>query len=57
MYTACINRYQGGINLIFTNGAVRKVGLKALWTLKWARDVSGSPWTEADGMHPEDWAD
>lgn len=55
MHTVCINRHQGGINMVFIDGGVRKVGLKELWTLKWTRDVNGNPWTRAGGVRPGDW--
>jgi len=52
----CINRHNGGINSLFMDWSVRKVGLKELWTLKWHRkfDTAG-PWTRAGGALPEDW--
>ena len=52
----CINRHSGGINGLFMDFSVRKVGLKELWTLKWHRkfDTAG-PWTRTGGMRPEDW--
>jgi prepilin-type N-terminal cleavage/methylation domain-containing protein/prepilin-type processing-associated H-X9-DG protein len=52
----CINRHGGGINSLFMDWSVRKVGLKELWTLKWHRnfDTTG-PWTKAGGVQPEDW--
>ena len=51
-----INRHSGGINSLFLDWSVRKVGLKELWTLKWDKefDTAGS-WTRADGVLPEDW--
>jgi len=51
-----IDRHQGGLNMLFLDGAIRKVGLKELWTLKWikAYDTAG-PWTKAGGVKPEDW--
>jgi len=56
MSGACINRHNGGINSLFMDWSVRKVGLKELWTLKWHRkfDTAG-PWTRAGGALPEDW--
>jgi len=52
----CIDRHDGGINILFMDWSVRKVGLKELWTLKWHRsyDTTGS-WTKAGGVQPEDW--
>jgi prepilin-type processing-associated H-X9-DG protein len=51
-----INRHQGGINMLFLDGAVRKVGLKELWTLKWHEDFdTAGPWTKAGGARPGNW--
>jgi len=51
-----INRHDGGINSLFMDWSVRKVGLKELWTLKWHRKYStNGPWTKAGGFKPEDW--
>jgi prepilin-type N-terminal cleavage/methylation domain-containing protein/prepilin-type processing-associated H-X9-DG protein len=52
----CINRHDGGINSLFMDWSVRKVGLKELWKLNWHRkfDMEG-PWTKAGGMKPENW--
>jgi prepilin-type N-terminal cleavage/methylation domain-containing protein/prepilin-type processing-associated H-X9-DG protein len=52
----CINRHNGGINMLFMDWSVSKVGLKELWTLKWYPefDISG-PWTKGGGVLPEDW--
>ncbi len=51
-----INRHNGGVNGLFLDWSVRKVGLKELWTLKWHRqyDTNG-PWTIAGGVQAEDW--
>jgi prepilin-type N-terminal cleavage/methylation domain-containing protein/prepilin-type processing-associated H-X9-DG protein len=56
MSVQCINRHDGGINGLFMDWSVRKVGLKELWTLKWHRNFnSAGPYTRAGGMRPEDW--
>jgi prepilin-type processing-associated H-X9-DG protein len=58
MWMVCIDRHQGGINVAFMDGSVRKVGLKELWTLMWFRDCDPTgPWTKAGGVRPEDWPD
>ncbi len=56
MSRICIDRHNGGINMLLMDWSVRKVGLKELWTLKWHRqfDTAG-PWTKAGGVEPEDW--
>ncbi len=52
----CMNRHNGGINVLFMDWSVRKVGLKELWTLKWNREFDTvGPWTKAGGVQPEDW--
>ena len=56
LWSVCINRHQGGINMTFMDGSVRKVGLKELWTLMWCSESTTSgPWTKAGGVRPEDW--
>jgi type II secretory pathway pseudopilin PulG len=52
----CIDRHAGGINSVFMDWSVRKVGLKQLWGLKWNKtyDTTG-PWTVAGGVQPRDW--
>ncbi len=46
--SVCIDRHRGGINSLFVDFSVRKVGLKELWRLKWHRhyDTNG-PWTSS----------
>ncbi|MHC4476892.1 MAG: H-X9-DG-CTERM domain-containing protein [Planctomycetota bacterium] len=34
---ACISRHNGGVNAVFLDGSVRKVGLKYLWAIHWHR--------------------
>jgi len=55
-WQSCINRHDGGVNVLFFDGSVRKVGLKELWTLKWHPDYNtAGPWTLAGGVEPGDW--
>ena len=52
----CIDRHNGGVNYLFMDYSVRKVGLKELWTLKWHQSFNtAGPWTRAGGVEPEDW--
>ena len=52
----CINRHYGGINCLFMDWSLRKIGLKELWTLKWSQSFNtAGPWTKAGGVQPEDW--
>jgi prepilin-type N-terminal cleavage/methylation domain-containing protein/prepilin-type processing-associated H-X9-DG protein len=52
----CIDRHRKGINMVFFDWSVRKVGLKELWTLKWHRQYNtAGPWTRAGGVRPESW--
>jgi len=54
--SVCINRHNAGINSLFLDWSVRKVGLKELWTLKWWRQYNTrGPWTKAGGAKSEDW--
>jgi prepilin-type processing-associated H-X9-DG protein len=56
MARCCINRHDGTVNCLFVDGAVRNVGLKELWTLKWHKSFNtAGPWTTAGGVWPEDW--
>jgi len=36
MRRACVNRH-GGVNVVFMDGSVRKIGLKHLWVQRWYR--------------------
>jgi prepilin-type processing-associated H-X9-DG protein len=52
----CINRHDGGVNFLFLDWSVRKVGLKESWTLKWHGEYdTAGPWTKRGGVKPEDW--
>lgn len=52
----CINRHNGGVNHLFMDWSVRKVGLKELWKLKWHREFNtNGPWTQAGGITARDW--
>jgi prepilin-type N-terminal cleavage/methylation domain-containing protein/prepilin-type processing-associated H-X9-DG protein len=54
--SCCINRHDDGVNCLFLDSSVRKVGLKELWTLKWHTSFNtNGPWTTAGGVKPEDW--
>ena len=55
--TVCVvNRHDGGMNYLFMDWSVRKVGLKEPWTLKWHRELNtANKWTLAGGVQPEDW--
>ena len=51
-----IDRHNGGINMLFMDWSVRKVGLKELYTLKWHRFFdTANMYTKAGGVRPEDW--
>jgi prepilin-type N-terminal cleavage/methylation domain-containing protein/prepilin-type processing-associated H-X9-DG protein len=52
----CIDRHEEGVNYLFFDWSVRKVGLKELWTLKWCPEFdTAGPWTRAGGVQPSDW--
>jgi prepilin-type N-terminal cleavage/methylation domain-containing protein/prepilin-type processing-associated H-X9-DG protein len=54
--SVCINRHNAGINSLFLDWSVRKVGLKELWTLKWWPEYNTQgPWTKAGGVQPDQW--
>jgi prepilin-type N-terminal cleavage/methylation domain-containing protein/prepilin-type processing-associated H-X9-DG protein len=54
--SCCINRHNGGVNCLFLDWSVRKVGLKELWKLKWTPEFNtNGPWTLAGGVQPEQW--
>ena len=56
MWRSCFNRHDTGINILFMDWSVRKVGLKELWTLKWHRQFNtANEWTKAGGVEPDDW--
>ncbi len=55
-YQIFINRHSGGVNYLFLDWSVRKVGLKELFALKWLRNwPTDNRWTKAGGVTPEDW--
>jgi len=55
-WNMCINRHNGGINMLFLDWSVRKVGLKEPWMLKWSRKFNtAGPWTKRGGVLSEDW--
>lgn len=54
----CMDRHTGGINAVFMDWSVRKVGLKRLWALKWHKEYdTAGRWTPAGGVQPADWPD
>jgi prepilin-type processing-associated H-X9-DG protein len=51
-----MDRHGRQTNGMFLDWSVRRVGLKQLWTLKWASDFDrAGPWTRAGGVLPADW--
>lgn len=54
----CLDRHNGGPNMLFMDTSARKVGLKELWTLKWHREYdTRGMYTEAGGATRESWPD
>ncbi len=52
----CMNRHEGHMNMLFLDWSVRKVGLKALWTLKFHRKWNtANRFTVAGGAVASDW--
>jgi prepilin-type N-terminal cleavage/methylation domain-containing protein/prepilin-type processing-associated H-X9-DG protein len=53
----CVDRHNGGINMSFMDGSIRKVGLRELWKLKWHRtyDTQAVPtdWSPWMKTYPE----
>jgi prepilin-type N-terminal cleavage/methylation domain-containing protein len=48
MHHFCFDRHKGGINGVFMDFSVRRIGLKELWKLKWHREFNTEykrPWT------------
>ncbi|HNY78119.1 MAG: type II secretion system protein [Sedimentisphaerales bacterium] len=51
-----MDRHGRATNGMFLDWSVRSVGLKELYTLKWASDFDrANPWTKAGGVQPDDW--
>ncbi|MDY0356806.1 MAG: type II secretion system protein [Sedimentisphaerales bacterium] len=51
-----MKRHARETNAMFLDWSVRSVGLKEIWTLKWASDFDrANPWTKAGGVQPDDW--
>lgn len=56
MQNFCMNRHDAGVNGLFLDWSVRKVGLKELWTLYWYKEFDrAGPWTKAGGVTPDMW--
>ena len=54
----CMDRHQGGINMVFLDLTARKVGLKELWGLKWHKEfLTSNQWTKPDALWPAWMAD
>ena len=54
----CLNRHSGGVNGVFFDGSVRKIGLKELWKLQWRPQGyynTCNAWTVCGGVGPSDW--
>ncbi len=52
----CLDRHNGGPNMLFMDTSVRKVGLKQLWTLKWHQNFNTADiWTTTGGATSTDW--
>ena len=45
MSVFCMDRHNGGPNMLFMDTSSRKVGLKELWILKWHKNFVRSGWT------------
>jgi hypothetical protein len=52
MQYVCLNRHNEHVNMVFLDYAVRRVGLKELWELKWHRR-----WNENGDPPPEEFFD
>jgi len=50
----CLPRHEGAVNLVFLDGSVRAVPLRALWKLKWHKnfDINGY-WTTSRAAWPK----
>lgn len=49
-----IDRHNGAVSAVYMDGSSRKVGLKALWELKWHREFEmDNAWTRPDANWPE----
>jgi prepilin-type N-terminal cleavage/methylation domain-containing protein len=54
----CLNRHDGYAGCLFLDYSARKVGLKELWALRWAKGddyKTNGPWTKAGGVTASDW--
>ena len=55
-WAMCMDRHSGGINILFVDNSIRKVGIKELWTLNWNHKFDTlNKYTLAGGVKPEDW--
>jgi len=51
MKSVCIDRHNGGVNVLFADFSVRKTGLKELWQIPWHR--SWNPYNDPLPIWPE----
>jgi prepilin-type N-terminal cleavage/methylation domain-containing protein/prepilin-type processing-associated H-X9-DG protein len=52
----CLDRHNGGPNMLFMDTSARKIGLRELWTLKWHREYdTRGIYTKAGGATRESW--
>lgn len=50
----CIDRHSGGINMLFMDWHVDKIGLKGLWKLQWHKNFNKhGKWTKPNAPWPE----
>ncbi|MBN1765380.1 MAG: type II secretion system protein [Sedimentisphaerales bacterium] len=55
MSTFCLDRHNGGPNMLFMDNTVRKVGLKELWSLRWHKQwvTQNKAWPDWMDVYPD----